>query len=146
MEPVIDHIHLTVDDLGRAEQFYDALLPLLGFDLALKERDSEPEDDGYAIVEYHHRSFSLGIVSRRPGSEALRPDNRRPGALHHLAFHVDGRAQVDELYQAVRRLDAEILYPPRNYPEYCADYCAFFFYDSEGIEYEIVSFDRKNAF
>ena len=36
MKPVIDHIHMTVTDLDRAERFYDRLLPMLGFDLRHK--------------------------------------------------------------------------------------------------------------
>ena len=33
MEPIIDHIQITVKDLAVAAPFYDKLLPLLGFDL-----------------------------------------------------------------------------------------------------------------
>ena len=32
MEPIIDHIEITVKDMGVAVPFYDKLLPLLGFD------------------------------------------------------------------------------------------------------------------
>mgnify|MGYP003335467103 CR=1 FL=1 len=32
MEPVIDHIQITVRDLDAAAAFYDRLMPLLGFD------------------------------------------------------------------------------------------------------------------
>ena len=31
MEPVIDHIQVTVRDVRAAEAFYDQLMPLLGF-------------------------------------------------------------------------------------------------------------------
>ena len=30
MLPMIDHIHITVEDIDRTERFYDKLLPLLG--------------------------------------------------------------------------------------------------------------------
>ena len=43
MKPKIDHIHVTVADIKRAEAFYDQLLPILGFDLSLKEHDTVPE-------------------------------------------------------------------------------------------------------
>jgi hypothetical protein len=36
MEPIIDHIQITVRDMATAEPFYDRLMPLLGFDLARK--------------------------------------------------------------------------------------------------------------
>lgn len=61
MKPIIDHIHITVADLDRAEAFYDSFLPLLGFDLQLKEHDEVPKHE-YRIVEYHHASLSIGIV------------------------------------------------------------------------------------
>ena len=32
MEPIINHIQITVKDLNAAETFYDRFLPLLGFD------------------------------------------------------------------------------------------------------------------
>ena len=32
MEPIIDHIQITVKDMSVAVPFYDKLMPLLGFD------------------------------------------------------------------------------------------------------------------
>lgn len=63
MGPHIDHIHITVEDLDRAEAYYDRLLPPLGFDLSLKEHDAVQEH-AYRIVEYHSRAF------HRPGQPA----------------------------------------------------------------------------
>ena len=144
MTPVIDHIHITVEDLDRAEGYYDKLLPLLGFDLSLKERDAVPERQ-YALVEYNHRLLSIGLVSPRTAFRSERVSRRRPGALHHLAFHADSPEEVDRLYQQVRDIPSVILHEPGYYPEYCGDYYAFFFKDAEGIEYEIVSFDRAGS-
>ncbi|QNK39217.1 VOC family protein [Caproicibacter fermentans] len=146
MEPVVDHIHLTVRDLDRAEQFYDRFLPLLGFEPDEKEYDAVVENE-YRIVEYHHRNgFSFGIVNARPACSGEPVNRRKPGALHHLAFHAPSRAEVDQLYEKVEALGAEIVHSPKFYPEYCADYYAFFFKDSEGIELEIVHYgtEEKN--
>jgi catechol 2,3-dioxygenase-like lactoylglutathione lyase family enzyme len=145
MKPVIDHIHVTVADLERAEKFYDKFMPLLGFDVANKERDAVPEHK-YEIVEYHHSSFSFGIVRPRSACSGETISKRKPGALHHLAFHADSRAEVDRLYLQIRDIGAKIIHEPQLYPEYCKDYYAFFFKDSEGIEYEIVHFDRAGHF
>ena len=145
MTPKIDHIHLTAANLGRAEAFYDRLLPLLGFDLARKERDEVPEHE-YEIVEYHSGAFSLGLVSPRAACAGEVVNRRRPGALHHLAFAAGSRAEVDSLYEKIAALPAEIVHPPRFYPEYCGDYYAFFFKDTEGVELEIVHFDREGYF
>ena len=143
--PRIDHIHVTVRDIERAERFYDALLPLLGFDLALKER-AVVRDRDYRLVEYHHAAFSLGIVSERPQYSFNPVSRRRAGAMHHLAFRVDRPCEVDSVHDAVRRIPARVLHAPRYWPEYCVDYYAFFFKDSEGIEYEVASFARDVYF
>lgn len=145
MKPIIDHIHITVKDLDRAEQFYDRFLPLLGFDLALKEYDSVPEHE-YRIIEYHNRQLSIGLVNQRDAYKDETPSRRKAGALHHLAFHADSPEEVDALYQKLCSIPAVIVHPPQYYPEYCPDYYALFFKDSEGIEYELVSFDRAGSF
>lgn len=145
MLPMIDHIHITVEDIDRAERFYDKLLPLLGFDLSLKEYDAVPENE-YRIVEYHHSLLSIGIVNQREAYKTEKMSRRKAGALHHIAFHVDSATAVDELYEKIREIPATIIHAPQYYPKYCPDYYALFFKDSEGIELELVSFDRKSCF
>ena len=146
MQPHIDHIHITVEDLERAERYYDRLLPLLGFDLSLKEYDAVPEHE-YRIVEYHNRALSIGLVNQREAYRGEKPSRRKAGALHHLAFRAGGKAEVDALYEKIREFpQTAVVYAPRYYPEYASDYYAVFFKDSEGIEYEIVSFDREKYF
>lgn len=145
MKPMIDHIHITVEDIERAELFYDKLLPILGFDISLKKHDCVPEHE-YKIVEYHHSNFSIGLVNQRSAYQSERPSRRKAGALHHLAFHAESPEEVDSLYLRIQELPAVIVHEPRFYPEYCEDYYAFFFKDSEGIEYEIVIFNRQKYF
>lgn len=145
MEPIIDHIHITVSDFERAEKFYDKLMPILGFDLCYKEIDIIDEHE-YKIIEYHHNNFSFGIVnSRLPFKDEI-INRRKPGSLHHLAFHVDSHFDVDKIYQQLKEIGVGIVREPQLYPEYCKDYYALFFKDSEGIEYEIVNFNRKDCF
>lgn len=145
MRPVIDHIDITVEDLNRAEKFYDKLLPLLGFDISAKEYTEVPEHE-YKIVEYHSAYMSIGFVNRREAYKNEKPSRRKAGALYHMAFRAESRDEVDALYAKIVGLPAEIIHPPKYYPEYCSDYYAFFFKDSEGIEYEIVHFDRAKYF
>jgi catechol 2,3-dioxygenase-like lactoylglutathione lyase family enzyme len=38
MNPIIAHIQITVKDFGKAEEFYDKLMPLLGFDINKKSK------------------------------------------------------------------------------------------------------------
>ena len=73
-------------------------------------------------------------------------NQRKPRALHHLAFHVETKEEVDILYQKILEIPTAIVQPTQYYIEYCKDYYAFFFKDSEGIEYEIVNFQRNKYF
>ena len=145
MGPVIDHIHITVSDIDRAEKFYDKLMLILGFDLNNKEIDVVDEHE-YKIIEYHSNNFSFGIVNCRSAYREEIINRRKPGSLHHLAFHVDSRSEVDDIYQQIKGIGVDIVHEPKMYPEYCNDYYALFFKDSEGIKYEIVNFSRKGCF
>ena len=66
---------------------------------------------------------------------------RKPGALHHLAFKAETRAEVDRLYFDLKQIGADIVSEPRLYPEYDPDNYALFLKDPEGIKYEIVCQD-----
>lgn len=145
MEPIIDHIHITVSNFERAEKFYDKLMPILGFDLCNKEIDEVKEHE-YKIIEYHHKNFSFGIVNPRQIFKNEEINRRKPGSLHHLAFHVDSSFEVDKIYQQLKKMNVKIIHEPKLYPEYCSDYYALFFKDCEGIEFEIVNFNRKDCF
>ena len=138
MEPTIDHIQITVQDMGIAEAFYDKLMPLLGFDLENKT-SAIIEEHEFHVIEYCHPKLAFAITSPRSAFETDKVHRRRPGALHHLAFKARSRAEVDRLYSEVKGIGATIVSPPRVYPEYTPPgYYALFFKDLEGIKYEIV--------
>jgi len=138
MEPIIDHIQITVRDLSVAAPFYDKLLPLLGFD-PLRRAGATIEAHDFQVVEYTHPRLSFAITSPRRAFAAETVQRRRPGALHHLAFRAASRAEVDRLHGELARIGATIVSPPREYPEYVpAGYYALFFKDPDGIKYEIV--------
>ena len=142
MEPHIDHIQITVADLALAEAFYDALLSRVGFDLRHKVSAVVEEHD-LQVVEYGHPRLGLAISSPRSPLAVEPVHRRRPGALHHLAFRVASRAEVDRLHAELERLGATIVSPPREYPEYTpAGYYAFFLKDPGGIKYEVVTHDE----
>ena len=138
MEPIIDHIQITVKDMETAVPFYDKLMTILGFDLQQKGSAVIEEHDFY-VVEYVHPRLAFAITSPR---EAFKDDTvhrRKPGSLHHLAFKAKSRAEVDRLYREIESIGATIVTPPRVYPEYSPPgYYALFFKDPEGIKYEIV--------
>lgn len=145
MEPYIDHIHITVHNLLRAEAFYDRFLPLLGFCLAGKKRTSVPARE-YELVEYHHKNLTFGIVSPRWSLTGDKLNRRRPGALHHLSFAAPSRAEVDEVFAAAQAMGVRVVASPKDYPHYGENYYACFLKDSEGIKLEIVWRRREELF
>ena len=141
MEPIISHIQITVKDMNVAVPFYDKLLPLLGFDPKTRTTAVIDEHD-FHVVNYEHRQLSFAITSPRKAFAGDTIHRRKPGALHHLAFKAESRAEVDRLYEQVKEIGATIVSPPREYPEYTpSGYYAVFFKDLEGIKYEIVTHD-----
>ncbi len=145
MQPVIDHIQITVRDISVAVPFYDKLLPLLGF--SPTSRTSAVIDaHELHVIEYSHPRMAFAITSPRKAFQNDMIHRRKPGALHHLAFQAASRAEVDRLYGELQVIGAVIVAPPREYPEYTpAGYYALFFKDLEGIKYEIVTHSRVIA-
>lgn len=145
MEPIIDHIQITVKDMSVAAPFYDKLLPLLGFDLRRKV-SAVIEEHEFHVVEYIHPRLAFAITSPRSAFVGDTINRRKPGALHHLAFKAGSRAEVDSLHADLKTIGATIVSPPREYPEYSPPgYYALFFKDLEGIKYEIVCYEHSGA-
>src|SRR5947199_9028947 len=145
MEPIIDHIQITVNDMDVAVPFYDKLLPLLGFD-PQSRTSAVIEDHDFYVVEYSHPLLAFAITSPRTAFKGDTIHRRKPGALHHLAFKAESRAEVDRLYSELKHIGAAIVSPPREYPEYTPPgYYALYFKDLEGIKYEIVCTKHDGA-
>ena len=138
MEPIIDHIQITVKDMAVAVPFYDKFLPLLGFDPGSRS-SAVIEAHDFHVVEYSHPRLAFAITSPRAAFTEDTIHRRKPGSLHHLAFKAESRAEVNRLYTELQAIGATIVSAPREYPEYTpAHYYAVFFKDLEGIKYEIV--------
>jgi catechol 2,3-dioxygenase-like lactoylglutathione lyase family enzyme len=145
MEPFIDHIEITVRDMGTAVPFYDRLLPLLGFDLKMRSNAFIERHEKH-VVSYEHPRLGFAITSPRRAFADETINRRKPGALHHLAFRAESRADVDRLHLELKAIGATIVSAPREYPEYTpAGYYALYFKDPEGIKYEIVSCDLSGG-
>lgn len=141
MEPIIDHIQITVRNLQVAAAFYDQLMPILGFDPARRSSGSVPAH-AFEVVEYIHPRLTFAINSPREAFVSDEIHRRRPGALHHLAFKAASPEEVDALYPRIKAIGAHIVDPPRYYPQHGTGYYALFFKDLEGIKYEIVHEQR----
>ena len=141
MKPIIDHIQITVRDMKVAEPFYDKLMPILGFDLNLKSRGTVSAHE-FDVVEYVHQLLTIGINSPRTAFKEDTIHRRKPGALHHLAFKASSREEIDQLYLQIKAIGANIVDPPKFYPQHGKSYYALFFKDLEGLKLEIV-FDER---
>ena len=138
MEPVVDHIQITVRDMSVAVPFYDRLMPILGFAPAKRASAVIPEHE-FHVVEYSHPRLAFAITSPRPAFERETVHRRRPGSVHHIAFRAGSRDEVDRIHRQVQAIGAPIVAAPREYPEYTpTGYYALFFKDLEGIKYEVV--------
>lgn len=141
MQPIIDHIQITVKDLTIAEPFYDKLMPILGFDLSRKVK-GRVEKHEFDVVEYVHPLLLFGLNSPRAAFKEDTIHRRKPGALHHLAFKASSCAEVDEIYLQIKAIGANIVESPKFFPQHGEHYYALFFKDLEGIKYEVVYEDR----
>lgn len=140
MEPIIDHIQITVRDMSLAVPFYEKLLPLLGFENA-KRGTAVIEEREFHVVEWKHSRLCFAITSPRKPFALDTVNRRKPGSLHHLAFKAASRAEVDEIYLELKAIGASIVAAPKDYPEYApVGYYALFFKDPDGIKYEIVTY------
>ena len=137
MKPVIDHIQITVKNIETAEPFYDKLMPILGFDLKNKSKGRVEKHD-FNVIEYTHPILIFAINSPREVFKDDEIHRRKPGSLHHIAFQASSQEEVDSLYPQIRDIGAQIVTPPKYYPQHGENYYALFFKDLEGIKYEIV--------
>jgi catechol 2,3-dioxygenase-like lactoylglutathione lyase family enzyme len=135
----INHLRLSVSDIPRAQRFYEPVLRLLG--MRLVERSATRL--AWAGFAAHGLLHWFILSQARPGHRGAPHDRYAPG-FHHLAFNADSRAQVDELYALLRREDAVILDPPREY-DYEPGYYAVFFADPDGFKLELVHRAREHS-
>jgi len=71
MEPIVDHIEITVKDMSVAVPFYNQFLALLGFDAHRRVSASMEEHDKH-VVQYCHPRLGFAITSREAVSRRRR--------------------------------------------------------------------------
>jgi len=133
----IDHIYLAVSDVRRSEEFYDRIMPLLGF------KKNSFQNEGDLHIQYYNRHFGLVL---RPARTKTAHDPLAPG-LHHFCFRVEVRAAVDGVATGFAELQIECS-APQYYPEYAPDYYAIFFRDPDGVQLEVTNYrqERRKRF
>jgi catechol 2,3-dioxygenase-like lactoylglutathione lyase family enzyme len=125
----LGHLGINVPDLAAAKSYYDAVLPLLGYE----EFFSAEQEFSYRPVDAKPGTFLFFYPSQEPGVYS-----RRGSGLQHLAFIVKTRHEVHAAHDAVRDRGDEIVFAPQEFPEYHAGYYAAFWLDPFGHMLEVV--------
>jgi catechol 2,3-dioxygenase-like lactoylglutathione lyase family enzyme len=126
---MLGHLGLNVPDLIAAKNYYDELMPLVGFEPFFDAADE----------------FAYKPADNRPGTylffyPAKSPDPYSPDrtGLQHLAFMVRRRSLVDRVHHHVVSLCGNVIHAPQHFPQYPGHYYATFWSDPFGIKLEAV--------
>jgi catechol 2,3-dioxygenase-like lactoylglutathione lyase family enzyme len=134
MRGVVHHIDLSVREPKTSYPFYDALLRALGYEF-------EREDDrGFEWkLESGLGTHSVGVVRASADGARQTFDRLSPG-LHHVAWGVESREDVDRVHRTMVGIEATVLDHPAEYPQYNRGfgYYAVFFADPDGLKLECV--------
>jgi catechol 2,3-dioxygenase-like lactoylglutathione lyase family enzyme len=122
-----------VRDLGRAAEFYDRVMPILGFRKAQSLIAGDPH------VHYYNRQFGYSL---RPARAATPDHDPYAPGLHHFCFRVVDEAAVTRTADELRAAGVDVT-APRHYPEYDPDYYATFFSDPDAVRLEVTNFRAR---
>ena len=125
----IDHISIRVRDYEKSKAFYGRLFEFLGFEIS----DEYPNTIGWTNGKTRYwiapaegrKSYSMGDVG-----------------LHHYAFQLRTRKDVDALQAFLEKEGVKIVDPA---DEYYQDYYAVFFLDPDGIKLEGMKYGELTA-
>ena len=131
----LSHLDLTITDPEQSIPFYDAVLSLLGYHRMPVDKDASAVAC-WSIEDTNQSVFSIALEPVRGTGKQWQYDRYSPG-LHHMAFHVDSRADVDRLYAKLIAIGAAIQEPPAEYT-YTPGYYAMSCRDPDGLVLEFV--------
>ena len=126
----VHHFEYNISSIKKSRNFYDTFLKSLGWERFMTKKD---------IVGYTDGFIKLFLVQVEKNFKN-RKFHRKHVGLNHIAFRVDSRKEVDNLYQLLIRNKINVLYGgPRDYSaEYSKGYYAVFFEDPDRIKLEVV--------
>lgn len=122
----IAHTFVTVANFESARAFYSKLLPALGLENVMDIPGT-----------YYCVGARTGFAIREAPEEfrGERFDQNRVG-LHHICFRARSREDVDEAYELIKELGAEIVHGPEE-AIWAPGYYSILFEDPDGIRLEI---------
>jgi len=119
----LDHIDLRVKDFKRAMNFYQKLLPALGFSC---DRSDAEWGTFYAPGQDRPAEFFGFTEDRQHQANGTR-----------ISFWADTRDEVDRIANLVREIGGKNLEGPEVCPNYSPGYYACFFEDPDGNKLEV---------
>jgi catechol 2,3-dioxygenase-like lactoylglutathione lyase family enzyme len=126
---MLGHLAINVPNLATAKRYYDALMPLVGFEpffAADDEFSYKPADNKRGTYLFFYPSTVAATYS---------PEQT---GLQHLAFMVRRRAIVDQVHHHVINVGGTVIHAPQHFPQYAGHYYATFWFDPFGIKLEAV--------
>jgi len=125
---ILHHVELYVDDLRVCKEFWDWLLPLMGYDVY------QVWDQG---ISYRLHDTDIVLVQTEQRFRKI-PYHRCHSGLNHLAFHADSIEFIDDLTLQLRQRGIPILYADRHPFAGGEGYYAVFFEDPQRMKVEVV--------
>jgi catechol 2,3-dioxygenase-like lactoylglutathione lyase family enzyme len=125
----IDHISIRVSDYEKSKAFYGRLFEFLGFEIS----DEYPSTIGWTNGKTRY------WIAPAEGRKKYRIGDV---GLHHYAFELRNRKDVDALQAFLKDHRVPIVDPADEYYE---DYYAVFFLDPDGIKLEGMKYGELTA-
>jgi len=126
----IDHVFIDVTDLGKAEAFYDKVMPILGF------RKGKSSDKVSPRIRYDCRLFTYWVRLVPSATDAAEPSR---ASIPHLCFRVVDEQTVDRACRELQEAGIEAS-DPKYHTQYSDEYYATFFSDPDGVLLEVMNF------
>jgi len=132
----MNHVSITVSDLTKAMGFFKPFLEFLGYNIW----DVTQNPDGWQRVRVTVNDGNGAVLNIWEAKPALatHPFEVYEVGLHHIAFNTDTREQVDQVCALVKKLGAEILDGPGEFPYDPEGWYAVYFLGPDGLKFEVV--------
>ena len=118
---MLDHISLQCADVAASAGFYDRVLGAVGVQRLMDVGD---------VIGYGTAPMPDFWLGPRTTGEGFREA--------HIAFTAPSHAAVHEFFRRATEAGAQVLYPPKSWPEYHPDYYSAFVRDPDGNNVEAV--------
>src|SRR5260221_651601 len=129
---VIGH-GIRVNNFNKSLSFYRQRFDFLGFEMI---------DDFTDMIGWRNgrTAFWITGTDKTGWKRAFRPDDV---GLHHYAFELRDRQDVDELQDFLKKIDTEIVDPASTYYD---DYYAVYFRDPDGMKLEGMTYGPRHLY